>query len=279
MIRATPAPLTAPHGAVGRSAAGTLPNVSLPAPDPLKAVVLRRVSSAEQADGYGLDSQATDCRRFAEAEGLEIVADFAEDARSTVLLDEREGGAAALDAMLRLGAGVLLLARRDRLARDPFVAGHAERAVRLMGGRIMYAEGGNGTADSDLLLGDIQHAIAAHERRAIVARLRKGREEKAAREGAAARAQGGRLPYGYRRGSQGLAEVDPEAAKIVRQVFELVRAGKSTAKVAAEIGKAATFVDRLVTREVYKTDELGRIVDPRVWNGAQEARAKRRKRA
>ncbi len=277
MIRSdSPTVLTAPHGAVGRSA--TIPGVALPPIDPTKAVVLARVSSAEQADGYGLASQLTDCRRFAAAEGLEIVATFEEDARSTVLLDEREGGRAALDAMLRLGAGVLLLARRDRLARDPFVAGHAERAVGVMGARILYAEGGNGRTDSDLLLGDIQHAIAAHERRAIVARLAKGREEKAAREGASARAQGGRLPYGYRRDGRGLAEVDPEAAEVVRLIFTRAREGKSSAKIAKEIGKAPTFVDRVITREIYKTTELGRIVDPRIWNDAQAARARRLKR-
>jgi hypothetical protein len=42
----------------------------------------------------------------AQAEGLTIVADFAEDAQSTIPLDERRAGAAALDAMLRLGTGV-----------------------------------------------------------------------------------------------------------------------------------------------------------------------------
>ncbi len=106
-----------------------------PAPDPSRAVVLRRVSSAEQADAYGLPVQQSACWAFAAANGLTIVADYAEDARSTTLISEREGGAAALDAMLRHGAGVLLLARRDRLARDTYVAGDAKRAVSLMGGR------------------------------------------------------------------------------------------------------------------------------------------------
>lgn len=243
--------------------------------DPSRAVVLRRVSSAEQGDGYGLDSQSTDCMRFAAAEGLSIVADFAEDARSTTLLDEREGGRAALDAMLRLGAGTLLLARRDRLARDPFVAGHAKRAVAMMGGRILYAEGGNGQEDSDLLLDDIQHAIAAHERRAIVARLRKGREEKAAQH-PQARAQGGKVPFGYRRTSTAVVIDDAEAA-VVREVFALARDGVPVRKIAERVGLSPSTVGGILGREVYKLREPGRIVDPRVWNAAQEATASRRR--
>lgn len=250
-------------------------------PDPRRAVVLRRVSSAEQADAYGLDAQLRDCRRFAAAEGLEIVADFSEDARSTTPLDERPGGRAALDAMVEHGAGVLLLAARDRLARDPYVAGHAERIVALAGGRILYAEGGNGQSDSDLLLGDIRHAISAHERRVIVARLRKGREEKAARY-PQSRAQGGSVPFGYRRTATGL-EIDEHAAEIVRSAFRMARDGASLRKIAAALAESsgrswtAQGVADMIRREVYKQREPGRIVDPRVWNDANAKLSARRR--
>jgi DNA invertase Pin-like site-specific DNA recombinase len=255
----------------------------LPAANPSLAVVLRRVSSAEQADAYGFDVQERDCRTFAKREGLTIVADFAEDARSTVPLDERPAGREALDAMLRHGAGVLLLARRDRLARDPYIAGHAKRAVALAGGHILYAEGGNGDDDSALFMDDIQHAVAAHERRVIVARLRQGREAKAARH-PTSRAQGGRVPHGYVRTATGLA-VDPAAAAEVRRVFELVREGKPLRTVAAtladETGRAwrASTVEGIVKREDYKRANPTRIIDPRIWNAAQTALASRRRRA
>lgn len=243
--------------------------------DPGKAVILRRVSSAEQAEGYGLESQLRDCRKFAAAEGLEIVADYAETARSTTLLDEREGGAAALKAMLENGAGTLLLARRDRLARDPYVAGDAKRAVAMMGGRIAYAEGGNGDDDAALFIDDIQHAVSALERRAIVARLAKGRAAKAAAH-PGSRAQGGKVPYGYRRTATGL-EIDAEQAAVVREVFALVKGGASLAKAGAAVGLSASTVQGIVGREVYKQTD-GRIVDPRIWNAAQKALESRKRR-
>lgn len=251
--------------------------------DPSVAVVLRRVSSAEQADGYGPEAQATDCRRFAKANGLKIVEDYFEDVRSTLPLDERASGRDALDAMLRLGAGTLLLAKRDRLARDTYIAGHAKRIVAMMGARILYAEGGNGEDDSSLFMDDIQHAVAAQERRAIIARLRKGRDEKT-RLHPHSRAQGGKVPHGYVRTATGLA-VDPQAAADVRRCFELIRDGatvrKAAATMTAETGRPWSFttVEGIVRRDLYKRENPGRIVDPRLWNGAAAALASRRKRA
>ena len=253
----------------------------LPTPDPRLAVVLRRVSSTEQADAYGPDAQLRDCKRFAAAEGLTIVADFFEDARSTTLLDERPGGRDALDAMVEYGAGTLLLAARDRLARDPYVAGHAERVVALGGGRILYAEGGNGQSDSDLLLDDIRHAINAHERRAIVARLRKGRREKAEKH-PLAQAQGGSVPYGYVRTPTAVV-VDDQAAEHVRAAFVLVRDGASLRRVAAELAElsgrswTAQGVADLIRRDTYRRKAPGRIVDPRIWNEANKALSERRR--
>jgi site-specific DNA recombinase len=229
----------------------------LPAPDPKHCVILCRVSSAEQAnDGYGLDAQEAASRTFAKREGLEVADVFKGDQRSTVPIDAREADQAALDAILRLGASVVLLAHRDRLACDPYFAGHAKRAVGLLGGRIAYVEGGNGDSDTDLFMDDIGHAVVAHERRRIVARLKAGRDAKAAKH-PDLRAQGGKLPHGYRRDDHGLVEIDPEAAAEVRWIFELCCAGRSVRAIARimteETGRPsrATVIDRILKRELY----------------------------
>lgn len=260
----------------------------LPAPVPTRAVILARVSSSEQKDeGYGLGAQVHSCREFAKAQGIEIVEVFEEDARSTVLLAERKGGKAALDSMLRHGAGVLLLARRDRLARDPYVAGEAERTVAAGGGRILYADGSNGTDDGALLLNDMQHVIAAHERRAIVARLKAGREAKAREKGPKAYV-GGRPAFGYKSdpATRELV-VDEGAAEIVVQVFGMVRDGVSIRDVADMLNHLEaggrrwhpTSVTRILNHEPYKQVHPGRVVDPKVYNAAHRALESRRRRA
>jgi DNA invertase Pin-like site-specific DNA recombinase len=223
-------------------------------------------------------------RAFSKREGLRVVAVFEENARSTVLLDERAAGAEALGAMLRLGAGVPLQARRDRLARDPFVAGHAKRAVLMSGGRILYAEGGNGEEDGDLLMDDMRHAVDAHERRAIVARLRRGRETKAVTKPGAY--IGGRPAFGYRADpATHELVVDEDAAAVVRLVFHLARKGNGIRAIAAKLNADGlggrtwypNTVVRVLAHDGYRRKRPVQIVCAAVWNNAQKPMASRRR--
>ncbi|MDQ3091206.1 MAG: recombinase family protein [Actinomycetota bacterium] len=253
----------------------------LPSTDARRVVAYRRVSSSEQGKAYRPEAQAENIRAYAERHGLEVAEDIFEDASGTLPLDDRPGLRDALASVYRHGAGGVLVARADRLGRDEYVAFDAKRAFAAAGARVLYADSSNGDDDSALLLEGMQHVIAAHERRRIVARLKAGRDAKAARH-PGSRAQGGRLPHGYRRTREGV-EVDPDAAAEVRRVFELVRGKKSlaaTAKImSAETGRPwkPQVVERLVKREMYKQAEPARIVDPRKWNAAQTALTSRRR--
>jgi DNA invertase Pin-like site-specific DNA recombinase len=118
--------------------------------------------------------------------------------------------------------------------------------------------------------------VAAYDRRVIVARMAAGRRQKAERE-PRSRAQGGRLPHGYRRTRSGGVEVDADAAAEVRRAFELVRDGCTVRDAAAALGWHTTMLARVLKRPQYKAAGDWRIVDPRVWNAAQVALASRRK--
>lgn len=255
----------------------------LPARDPRRVVVYIRTSSAEQGKAYGPESQRRAISAYAYREGLEMVAEHSEDISGTLPLDDRPGLQSALASVYAHGAGGLLVAERTRLAREEFAAHDAKRTFGAAGARVIYADGSNGDDDAALLLDGVGHAVAAYERRRIVARLRAGREVKAAQH-PSARSQGGKLPHGYRRRKGGMVEIDPEEAAEVRRAFELVRDGKSIRK-AAEIMSGETrrawrptTVARIVNREIYKLREPGRIIDPRLWNATQAALAARRKR-
>jgi DNA invertase Pin-like site-specific DNA recombinase len=164
----------------------------------------------------------------------------------------------------------------------------AEPTVAAGGGRILYADGSNGTDNGALLLNDMQHAIAAHERRAIVARLRAGREQKAreaAEQGRRAYV-GGRPAFGYMADPQTRElVVDDNAADVVRRVFAMVRDGRSVRAVAETLTAEGaggrkwhpTSVARLLQHDEYKREWPGRIVDPKVFNAAQRALAARKR--
>ena len=194
---------------------------------------------------------------------------------------ERPGLSKALTACLEHGAGVLLVEERTRLARDEFAAHDALRTFAHAGIKVLYADGSNGNGASDpaaMLLDGIGHAVAAYDRRVIVARMAAGRQAKVQRD-PRSRGQGGRLPYGYRRSRSGGVEVEPEAAAEVRGAFELVRGGASVRAAASELGWHPTMMARVIKRPEYKLAGNWRIVDPRIWNGTQEALRRRRKRS
>jgi DNA invertase Pin-like site-specific DNA recombinase len=253
----------------------------LPALSPRRCVIYRRVSSAEQEKASGLGRQRQECEAFAQLQSLEVVADRFEDRSGTLRMAERPELSAALTDCLEFGAGVLLVEEKGRLARDEYAAYDALRSFASVGVKVVYADGsgGNGTSDpAALLLDSIGHSIAAYDRRVIVARLAAGRKAKAERE-PRSRAQGGKLPHGYRRKRSGGVEVDPVAAAEVRRAFELVRDGATVRDAAAALGWHPTMLARVLKRTEYKLGGDRQIVDPRVWNAAQAALARRRKRA
>jgi DNA invertase Pin-like site-specific DNA recombinase len=259
----------------------------LPPTDPKLAVTYRRVSTADQRDhGYGLDAQAAAIQEFVRHEGLMVVGEFADPGVSgSVPLDDRRGLSAALDTVLRTGAGVLVAARHDRLARDTLIALLIERAFADAGARILYAEGTNGESDADHFTRTVLHAAAEQAKRETVRRLRAGREAKRAQDSHAY--VGGRPPFGYRADPRTHElVVDPEAAAVVREIFERARVGGSMRSIAAALDERqaagrswhATSVARILSHESYKRARPGRIVDPKVWNAAQRALASRRRR-
>jgi DNA invertase Pin-like site-specific DNA recombinase len=252
----------------------------LPDLDPTRCVTYRRVSSAEQERASGPERQRSACEHFAVLHSLNVVGDEFEDLSGTLPMADRPALARALSTCLQLGAGVLLVEERTRFARDEYAAHDALRTFAHAGVCVMYADGSNSNGSSDpaaMLLDGIGHAISAYDRRIVVARMAAGRRAKAERS-PRSRAQGGKLPYGYRRSRAGGVEVDPEAADRVRSAFELVRSGKSIRTAAAELGWQATTLARVIKRLEYKQAGEWRIVDPRVWNAAQDALANRRTR-
>lgn len=258
---------------------------ALRALDAAVAVAYRRVSSAEQERASGPERQRSKIAAFAADRGLSIAADHFEDLSGTLPMAERPGLAAALTSCLEHGAGVLLVEEPSRLARDEYAAHDAVRSFTRAGVRIIYSDGRAAALPDDaagMLHDGVGHLLAAYDRRMVVSRMAAGRALKAKAE-PRSRAQGGRLPHGYRRSRSGGVEVDPVAAAEVVRVFELIRAGKGVRATAEamtdETGRRwmPNTVARMVKREEYKRAGEWRIIDPRAWNAAAEAMASRRR--
>src|ERR1700737_4067447 len=131
------------------------------------AVAYCRVSTTRQGrSGLGIEAQRAAVQRFAEAEGIEIIAEHVEveTGKGADALDRRPELAAAL-ARARKAKCPILVAKLDRLSRDVhFISG-------LMAHRVPFVVAELG-ADADPFMLHLYAALAEKERALISARTK-----------------------------------------------------------------------------------------------------------
>ena len=214
-----------------------------------------RVSTTDQAEsGAGLAAQLDACRRFAQAAGVDLVA-VHEDAGISGAkgLEARPGLLAAIAGLAK--DDVLVVAKRDRLGRDPIVVAMIESAVGRKGARIVSAagEGTEGDDPASVLMRRMIDAFAEYERLLIGARTKAALGAKKARG-----ERTGAVPYGYTLATDGVKLVAvPDEQDVIAEARRLHGAGLSLRAIARELesqgfvsrnGKAfvATQIQRLV---------------------------------
>jgi len=152
-------------------------------------------------------------QQWCDQKGARLVDVFEDRVSGGKPLSDRPGLARAIDSLAPHHAGVLLVMKRDRLARDVMVAAFLETKVQQQGAQIVSVAGeGEGNDPSAVLMRRIVDAFAEYERGLIRART------KAAM--GVLRARGrclGNAPVGYKPGEEKqLVANDNEAAMVLR---------------------------------------------------------------
>jgi DNA invertase Pin-like site-specific DNA recombinase len=190
-----------------------------------KAIASLRVSTDEQAEsGLGLAAQDAACRACARRLGLDLAAVFSDEAASSVDPFDKRPELVKAIAELRRG-DVLVVAKRDRLGRDPLVVAMIEAAVARKGARIVSAAGEGTETDgpTDVLMRRIVDAFAEYERLIIKSRTRAALAVKKSRN-----ERVGGVPYGFQLAPDGVALVLCAAEQEVLSLIREMRAGGST---------------------------------------------------
>ncbi|WP_399559438.1 recombinase family protein [Streptomyces chartreusis] len=163
----------------------------------LRLVLARRVSTAGQAvDGYGLDAQEADGRKWARLQTtpsvniVHVVTDGDSKAgkSGTTLIDERPGLMDALQWIADGKADGILAPNLDRLARELTVQEAVLSYVWAIGGRVFTADHGEHLEDdaSDPMrtaMRQMRGVFHQLDRGLIIKRLTEGRAAKGARGG------------------------------------------------------------------------------------------------
>jgi site-specific DNA recombinase len=183
-----------------------------------------RVSTLEQTkNGLGLEIQVRDATLFAKNLGLFIDRFYRDEGESGVIEDRPQ-----LKRLLREcrshRVGTVIIPSLDRLSRDVRISENLFWRFQRYGVRVLIADMPtyNGQDRRDVLIRQIREAIAEDNRKEIIERLLKGRQERV-RKG---HFPGGNVPYGYRNRRKKLVPCSKEAS-IVREIIRLSRHGSS----------------------------------------------------
>lgn len=198
--------------------------------NPKVAVAYVRVSTEEQS--LGPQAQRDAVARWAASHGVQVAAVF-EDAGVSggTAMEKRPALLAALGALREHGAGLLVAAKRDRIARDPMITALIEQAAGRSGAVVSTADGASdGAGPEGALMRGIVDVFAAYERGVIRSRTRAAlcvKKTRGERVGA--------VPYGFQLAADGVHLVENQAEQaVMTQVRDLRCAGLSLRGVVTE---------------------------------------------
>ncbi|MBI5694287.1 MAG: recombinase family protein [Nitrospirae bacterium] len=176
-----------------------------------KVVAYCRVSTLEQKKrGHGIDIQIRDVTLFAERHGL-LVEKFYKDEGESGVKEDRKALRSLMRACKNNKVESIILPSLDRLSREVRIAENLFHELKHLGVKVLIADMPyyNGER-KDILIRQILEAIAEEDRRGIIERLLKGRQERVRR----GLFPGGNLPYGYMRNNKTVV-IHPREADIV----------------------------------------------------------------
>ena len=199
----------------------------------MRYVIYLRVSTEEQADSRaGLNAQLDSCKVYIQRNKGECTEVFSDEGISgTANLEKRPG---LLQAIASLGKGdTLVVAKRDRLGRDPIVTAMIESAIARKKARAVSAagEGTDGNGPTDVLMRRMIDAFAEYERLIIKARTSSALQAKKARS-----ERVGSIPYGYSLSDDGIhIEENPAEQEVIAEIKRLSAAGLNLPAICGEL--------------------------------------------
>jgi site-specific DNA recombinase len=197
----------------------------------LKVIGYIRVSTSKQE--LSPKAQRDHIEQWCARQGCELVATFEEKVSGGVEfddLDKREALMAAIDA---LESGMaLVVAKRDRLARNVASAAIIERLAERKGARVLAVDGVNNEDSPEAqLMRTLIDAFAQYERALIRSRIVQALAHKKAKG-----ERVGGVPYGKELAADGKTLVPSERdKKLLARIHRLHRSGMSVRQIAAKV--------------------------------------------
>ena len=183
-----------------------------------KAVIYARFSSHNQRDA-SIEQQVEWCMAMANREGLDVIDTYADYA-----ISGRTDKRPAFQRMIRDAQdgmfSFVIAWKSNRIGRDMIDAMQFDKTLKAAGIKTLYVEEAfEDTAAGRFALRNMMNVNQFYSE-ALAEDVRRGMMDNAKKC-----MVNGRLPYGLRKGADGRAEINPEQAAIVKEIFQRVRDG------------------------------------------------------
>jgi DNA invertase Pin-like site-specific DNA recombinase len=199
----------------------------------MKAIAYVRVSTEEQH--LGPEAQRAAIEKWCEFNKAELVEIHEDRLSGGSKVEDRPGLLAALDAIKVHGADVLIVAKRDRLARDVVLSAMIERLVNRDGAKVVSSDGvGNGNGPEAQLMKHIIDAFAQYERAIIRARTSAAMQTMRRKK----QYTGGNVRYGFRKGVDGRLIAIPTEQKVIKLALKYREVGTGLRRIANTLNAA-----------------------------------------
>lgn len=198
----------------------------------MKYVIYLRVSTDQQI--FGMDAQRDICLSYIAKTGPQSVLEYMDEGFSGSLgIDKRPALLAAVTVLEK--GDILLIAKRDRIGRDPIVNAMIERAVERKKARLISASGDvrDDNDPSSILMKRMVDAFAEYERLIIGARTKAALQVKKKLNQCI-----GYVPYGYMRCTDNIhLQINEEEQRILSMINEGRNFGISFRKIAKDLNE------------------------------------------
>lgn len=185
----------------------------------MKVVAYCRYSSEMQRDSYSIEAQKRAIEEYCARENYELVRFYVDEAQSGTRDDREEFQNMIADSVAGEWQAVIVH-KLDRFARDRYDSAIYKKKLKDNGVRVLSVTEPLDDSPESIMLESVLEGMAEYYSKNLAREVLKGKRE-AAQKGLF---QGGRPPFGYDVKNQ-MYVINPDEAKIISEIFELLKQG------------------------------------------------------
>ena len=256
--------------------------------DGKNAVIYARYSSAGQRE-ESIEGQLRDCRRFAEANDLNIIGVYV-DRAITGTTDKRDDFQRMIADASKRKFQYVIVWKLDRFSRDRYDNAVYKQKLKANGVKVLYAMENIPDDPSGILLESVMEGLAEYYSVELSQKIHRGNYDSALQCSAL-----GHPLYGYTIGEDKRYHLNEEQAAAVRMIFERYASGVSNTDIVRELNEKGyrtrkggkfndNYIPRMIKNEKYTgiyryadiviPDGIPRIIDDELFEKANSMMTK-----